>query len=89
MLRNNDSLGNILGVEDKDARVWWLLATACLYEFGQEFTPNASILEAIIDGDIHLFERKNKRGMPSFRASIKGDNIYAPGKKGNVTPNGH
>ncbi len=87
MLRNS-SLGTALGEGDKDLRIWWLLATACLYEYGQEFTPNSSILEAIVSGDIQLFERHNKNGMPSFRASIKGDNVYAPARKGNVSPNG-
>jgi hypothetical protein len=76
---------------DRSVEVWWLLATAALFELGREFTPDAGVLKAIMLGDIGLYEReaRNEGEMPSFRAIVKGEQYNAPPRKGNGVTNGH
>lgn len=76
--------------DDTGIKVWWILATAALYELGSEFTPSAGIISAILNGEIQLFEKdaKVEGGMPSFKAIIKGDDYYTD-RKGSGVANVH
>ncbi|KKN54348.1 hypothetical protein LCGC14_0593260 [marine sediment metagenome] len=59
-------------VEGDSVKVWWLLATAALYELGREFIPKEDIIKAIMEGDIQLLQSEAEEGqMPSFKADIK------------------
>ncbi len=64
--------------DDTGVKVWWILATAALYELGIEFTPDIGVLNAILEGEIQLFEKDptQEGGMPSFKALLKGDDYF-------------
>lgn len=69
----------VAGGDESGTKVWWILATAALYELGIEFTPDLGVLNAILEGEIQLFEKdatQQSGGMPSFRAIMKGDDYY-------------
>jgi hypothetical protein len=62
----------------RETKIWWMLATALLYELGREITPDMDVLNAILDGEIQLFERapRVKGTMPSFKAVTRGEEQF-------------
>ncbi len=73
------------------AKLWYVIATAALFELGKEFYLNKDILQAIMEGDIQLYQRNSTSGgLPSFTATVKGDLDFMNYRRGGeAIINGH